>query len=111
MYIVRMDSRDKHGERMRSNRLHLGMETTDTPPHTNDRAVRSVLFDGSTEFPHYGHPGGMQQVGSIVALALEAGKDGNPTTKIIFMDVSDPQYPKLLNKASIRPPRRPVSSV
>ena len=103
IYVVRMGSRDTHGERMRSNRLHLGMETTDTPPDTNDRAVRSVLFDGTTEFPHYGHPGGMQQVGSIVALALEAGKDGNPTTKIIFMDVSDPQYPKLLNN-SFDPP-------
>ena len=103
IYIVRMGSRDKHGERMRSNRLRRGSETTDTPPDTNDRVVRSLLFDGTSEWPNYGHPAGMQQVGNIVAVALEKPHDGNPSTKILFMDVSDPEYPVMLDN-SFDPP-------
>jgi hypothetical protein len=103
LYIVRMGSRDKHGERLRSNRLRKGTETTQTPPNPGDRDVRSILFDGSTDWPHYDHPGGMQQVGDVVALALEAGGSGQPQTKILFIDVSDPAEPKMLDK-SFNPP-------
>jgi hypothetical protein len=53
VYVVRMGSRDKNGERLRSNRLRKGMETTDTPPETEDRVVKTLLFDGTTEWPHY----------------------------------------------------------
>ena len=45
--------------------------------------VRTILFDGTTEWPHYDHPGGMQQIGDIVVLALEAGQGGQPSTKIL----------------------------
>jgi len=103
VYIVRMGSRDKHGERMRSNRLRRGQETTDTPPEATDRVVRSLLFDGTSEWPNYGHPAGMQQVGSVVAIALEKPHDGNPSTKILFMDVSDPENPVMLDN-SFDPP-------
>ena len=42
MHIVKMGSRDKDGERMRSNRLRRNSETTDTPPETTDRVVRTI---------------------------------------------------------------------
>ena len=96
MYIVRMGSRDKDGERLRSNRLKRNSETTDTPPETTDLVVRTILFDGTTEWPHYGHPGGMQHIGDIVVLALEAGEGGQPSTKILFLDVRDPENPTML---------------
>ena len=99
VYIVRMGSRDKHGERMRSNRLRRGMETTSTPPDPQDAVVRTLLFDGTTDLPHYTHPGGMQQVGDVLALALEDGKDGQPSTRIVFFDVSDPEFPSMLNNS------------
>jgi hypothetical protein len=103
LYIVAMGSRDKDGERMRSNRLRPGMETTNTPPDPADRVVGTVLFDGTSDWPHYAHPGGMQQVGDVVALALEAGQSGEPATKILFIDVHDPANPAMLAN-SFTPP-------
>jgi len=99
VYIVRMGSRDTHGERMRSNRLRRNAETTDTPPDSRDKVVATLLFDGSSTWPHYSHPGGMQQVGDVVALALEDGQDGQPATKILFIDVSDPESPTMLDNS------------
>jgi hypothetical protein len=97
VYIVKMGSRDKNGERMRSNRLQRGTETTDTAPPTTDLVVKSLMFDGSSIWPHYDHPGGMQLVGNVLALALEEGQAGQPPVKILFMDVSDPEEPTILN--------------
>ena len=96
MYIVRMGSRDKDGERMRSNRLRRNTETTHTAPEPADRVVRAILFNGTAEWPNYGHPGGMQQIGDIVVLALEAGQGGEKPTKILFLDVRDPENPVIL---------------
>ena len=103
LYIVRMGSRGTNGERMRSNRLRRGMETTSTPPDSADRVVGTVLFDGTSDWPHYAHPGGMQQAGDIVALALEAGQSGQPATKILFIDAHDPANPVMLPN-SFTPP-------
>lgn len=99
VYIVRMGSRDTDGERMRSNRLRRGVETTDTPPDPQDTVVATLLFDGTSTWPHYTHPGGMQQVGDVLALALEDGKDGQPPTKILFLDISNPESPTMLNNS------------
>ncbi len=96
IYIVRMGSRDTDGERMRSNRLRRDSDTTYTPPESADGVVDTILFDGTTDWPHYEHPGGMQQVGNVLALALEEGKSGQPSTKILFIDVSDPAAPLML---------------
>ena len=103
IYIIRMGSRDRSGERLRSNRLARFMETTDTPPDPADKVVSTILFDGSSEWPHFDHPGGMQKVGNVVALALETGRSGQPPTKILFFDVSDPEHPFMLEK-SFEPP-------
>ncbi len=99
IYIVKMGSRDKTGERLRSNRLARYKETTDTPPDPADKVVSTILFDGSSEWPHYDHPGAMQLVGNVMALALEAGQSGQPKTKILFFDVSDPEHPGLLDNS------------
>jgi len=103
IYVVRMGSRDKNGERLRSNRLRRFMETTDTAPDPADKVVNTILFDGSTEWPHFDHPGAMQRVGNVIALALEAGHSGQPVTKILFFDVTDPEHPAMLNN-SFDPP-------
>ena len=110
MHIVKMGSRDKDGERMRSNRLRRNSETTDTPPETTDRVVRTILFDGTTEWPHYDHPGGMQQIGDIVVLALEAGQGGQPSTKILFSTSATRRTRLRCPARSFRRPRRPASS-
>ena len=99
IYIVKMGSRDKTGERLRSNRLARDQETTDTAPDPADKVVGTLLFDGSSEWPHYDHPGAMQLVGNVMALALEAGQSGQPATKILFFDVSDPEHPGLLDNS------------
>ena len=99
IYIVRMGSRDKTGERLRSNRLMRGVETTNTPPNPDDKVVDTILLDGSTQWPHYDHPGAMQLVGNVVAIALEAGQSGQSPTRILFFDVSDPEHPRMLEKS------------
>jgi len=99
IYIVRMGSRDKTGERLRSNRLMRGVETTYTPPDPADKVVDTILLDGSTQWPHYDHPGAMQLVGNVVAIALEAGQSGESPTRILFFDVSDPEHPGLLDNS------------
>jgi len=82
IYVVKMGSRDKTGERLRSNRLARYKETTDTPPDPADKVVGTILFDGSSEWPHYDHPGAMQLVGNVMALALEAGQSGQPQVPV-----------------------------
>ena len=99
IYIVKMGSRDKTGERLRSNRLMRGVETTYTPPDSADKVVDTILLDGSTQWPHYDHPGAMQLVGNVVAIALEAGQSGQSATRILFFDVSDPEHPRMLEKS------------
>jgi hypothetical protein len=99
VYIVRMGSRDTNGERMRSNRMRRNQETTHTPPDPADGVVDYMLFDGTTEWPHYDHPGGMQVIDNVLVLALEEGKSGQPSTKILFIDVSNPAAPRMLDNA------------
>lgn len=102
LIVFRMDSRDKNGERLRSNRLREGVHLNQTPPVTLDRATiyftpiggdpndpdeskrpGLVLREGLDDLPPrvYQHPGGMQMVGNMLALALESprtkGKDAD----------------------------------
>ena len=114
LYVVRMGSRETHGERLRSNRLQRAMRTTDTPPDSRDRVVRSIpyngAFDGTRSFwPPYDHPGGMQQVGNIVVIGVEfppliwvdeplPHQIPDPTMAPVlvqFVDVSDPENPEI----------------
>src|SRR5215471_9809123 len=94
LIVFRMDSRDKNGERLRSNRMRKGESIDSTPPFSLDRATSYYTVIGGD--PHdpdpakhpglvlgngigqnlpprvYQHPGGMQLVGKMLALACES---------------------------------------
>src|SRR4030095_14063630 len=120
LVVFRLDSRDKNGERLRSNRLRKGFHVDATPPVSLDRATiyftfiggdpnhpdpakrpGLVLRDGPYNLPPrvYQHPGGMQLVGNIMAVALESRREGDDyesaaePTAMQFYDVSDPEAP------------------
>jgi PKD domain len=104
LIVFRMGSRDKNGERMRSNRLRKGVDVDhSTPPDPEDKAtiyftVASgglVFQDGEGTPPPgvYQHPGGMALVGHMLALAVEAPRESGIDTLIMFFDVSDPEAP------------------
>jgi hypothetical protein len=103
LLVARMDSRDKTGERMRSNRFFR-----DEPPHADPRdvVVRTISFDGGAEWPDhgattgwpaYGHPGGMQIIGDVLAVAMETPYEGAAQAAIMFLDVSNPETPRFLS--------------
>lgn len=120
LVVVRMESRPKHGERMRSNRLSKDEAVSHTPPPPEDRAVKVFSFvqGGIAEgvvMPDkgYQHPGGMQLVGHTLAVAVEspqvyiqctdpadsetcvywADAMADSPTLIQFFDVSNPEAP------------------
>ena len=96
LLVVKMDSRDRHGERMRSNRLVRGKETADSPPPANDRTVAYFTFNGNG-WPNYGHPGGMDIVGDVLAVPVEHPyNSGDADVLIMFLDISTPEQPQQL---------------
>jgi hypothetical protein len=98
LVVIRMGSRDKHGERIRSNRIRSGQETADSAPHSADALVAHITFDGSGGWPNYGHPGGMQIIGDVVGVPMETPYSGFPEARILFIDVSTPEVPALVNQ-------------
>lgn len=68
LIVVKMNSRDTNGERMRTNRLirdwvpyfiEGGSPIPWTkPPDPRDRVVKIITFDGQNGFSAYRHPGG-----------------------------------------------------
>jgi hypothetical protein len=114
LIVFRMGSRDKYGERMRSNRLRKGVHVNATPPNPDDKAsIFFTIVDGGLVFRYgeggvppkvYQHPGGMQVVGNVLALAVEHPRGGlgydqapNPTL-VMFFDVSNPEDPMFLSQ-------------
>ena len=93
LLVVKMASRNKTGERLRSNRLQKGKETEDTTPPSGDRGVKVIHFDGSP-LPAFDHAGGVQCVGDILAVALEDTDSDNGT--FVLFDVSEPEKPILI---------------
>ena len=81
LVVVRMGSREKHDERLRSNRLLKGRDFSDTPPDPEcvddyphcllDVGVKHIDFNGTGGWPHYGHPESMQTVGEILVLGVD----------------------------------------
>ncbi len=70
LWVVRMESREPTGERMRSNRFGPGVPE---PPDPLDRVVEVVHLDGiDNGFPAYAHPGGMQVIGDVLVIALDS---------------------------------------
>jgi hypothetical protein len=113
LLVVRMESRNQTGERMRSNRLLKGVEVQDTPPlplpwfDKADTVVHWVWFDGNDTdalgqtWPAYYHPGGLQLVGDVLAVSLEKPYDGDPANLILFVDVSSPEEPVILSRYDV----------
>jgi hypothetical protein len=94
LLIVRLGSRDKNGERLRSNRLHKDRDISDTAPPSEDTTVNFFTYDGTVEgFPNYGHPGGMQVVDNVLVVPLESPYGGGPDALFMFYDISDPEHP------------------
>lgn len=92
LLVVQFGSRDEDGERLRSNRLRRGAETEETPPPSQDEVIWDISFDEPGWA--YGHVGGMQTYGDVLAVPLEKPMhDSLPTGKVVFFDVSDPTFP------------------
>lgn len=111
LIVFKMESRDKHGERMRSNRLARNAYVDFTAPSSLDRATvyftftggipddpdpakrpGLVLRDGPNDLPPrvYQHPGGMQQLGNILAVALESPRQfGKESDKVLCIQAND----------------------
>ncbi|MEN9678359.1 MAG: hypothetical protein RIS76_4255 [Verrucomicrobiota bacterium] len=130
LVVFRMDSRDKDGERLRSNRLRRGVHMDDTEPPAEDRATTFFTFvGGDPNDPNpsrrpglvpgngaggilqrvYQHPGGMQAVGHMLAVAMDMPRqpirdsvtgiilqpyESAPvTSQVLLLDVSNPENP------------------
>ena len=108
--VVRMGSRDTSGERLRSNRLIKDWEIAEvlpgnqtnfwpTPPDPHDAVVATVHFNGQNGWTNYGHAGGMQLIGDVLAVPLSHPYDGAlPEDRIVFVDVSNPMVPRKLSE-------------
>jgi hypothetical protein len=81
LVVFRMGSRDKHRERLRSNRLRKGVHVDNTAPPAEDVATiyftvveGGLVFRGDDDplLPKvYQHPGGMQVLGKMMVMAAE----------------------------------------
>lgn len=98
LIVARMGSRDKDGERLRSNLWRFDMF-----PPPEDVVVASIALDGETlndgkPLPGFRHPGGMQIVDGVLAIGAE-----NPVfashgrAAILFFDVTNPEQPRYIN--------------
>ena len=101
--IVRMGSRDRTGERLRSNRRVRGTNTPDTPPPWSDRGMEVIPFSESQY--GYWHPGGMQIIDGVLAVAVMGHLPDDcgecPRGIILLFDVKDPVNPKLLYRYNL----------
>ena len=100
--VVRMGSRDTNGERFRSNRQTKGARVNITPPDPRDRVATWFRFQNGNGFPHYGHPGGMQTAGHMLALAVEHRYESDlPKTVVLFINMRDPINPEIRSRFSV----------
>src|SRR5688572_15069940 len=114
--IVRMGSRGKDGERLRSNRLKKGTDLADTfsdpdcvaPNYPNclqNLAVAHRRFNGYAGWPIYGHPESMQTLGNMLVVRVETpleedwDRDANaPPMRVLFMNAEDPEHLTIINE-------------
>jgi hypothetical protein len=103
--IVRMGSRGTDGERLRSNRIVRNKQTGDSVPPAEDVVVKTITLDGTNGWPNYGHPGGMQMLDDVLAVAIEkpySAEDADAhLNRILFIDVADPENPRPLSAVPI----------
>src|SRR5262245_6146851 len=101
LLVVRMGSRDRTGERLRSNRLFRDSPIAGYPdypylstlPDPRDTTAALIRFDGTNGWPAYKHPGGMQMAGNVLAVPLSQPLDGNPAFRVAFVNVENPEAP------------------
>lgn len=87
LLTVRMGSRDRDGERLRSNRLEKDESARVTPPPAEDKVTAYKKF-------RWEHLGGMQACGDILVLPLEDPTFTTTTQgRIAFLDIRDPEAP------------------
>jgi hypothetical protein len=116
LVIVRMGSREKTGERLRSNRLKRGVETEDTfsdpdcvePDYPNcltDVAISFRNFNGAGGWPRMGHPESMQVIGNILVVGVDtpltdsnSRSSAQPPMRVLFMNASDPENLQIVNQ-------------
>ena len=97
-----MGSAEQDGERFRSNRQTKGATFDVTPPDPRDRVATWFRFQGGLGFPHYGHPGGMQAVGHMLAVAVEHRYQSSlPRTVVLFVNMADPINPAITSRFSV----------
>lgn len=100
LLVIEMGSRDKNGERLRSNRLFHGKHIDNTPPDSRDKVVGWIDFRAEEGWPAYDHAGGMQLVGDVLAVPLYGPQaiewSSYCRNLIVFLDVSIPEEPTLL---------------
>jgi hypothetical protein len=102
--VVRMGSRDKEGERFRSNRQTKGHGINVTPPDPRDRVATWFKFQNGLGFPFYGHPGGMQTSGHMLALAVEHPYLSSlPKTIVLIINMKDPINPEIRSTFPVEP--------
>jgi hypothetical protein len=83
--VVRMRSRNRSRERLRSNRI--GRRSAQVRPPAADRVVKVVRSDAD-----FDHSGGLQSAGQFLAVGLEEGS----RSRIVFWDLANPSNPRRL---------------
>ena len=88
LFVVRLDTRSPDSGPWGSNMLRS------RDPDKTDRLTNYFKIDGE-----YWHPGGFSMLGTTAVVPLE---DSEGRSKIVFVDVSDPDNPSVIPNKSIR---------
>ncbi len=86
--VVRLETRDHSGLRLRSNRLQHGMFECNVTPDASDRIIRTLVVSSQ-----YKHASGMQAIGKYLLVGAENHVDGPSLGIVRLFDMSDPMNP------------------
>ena len=108
IYVLRMGSRNRDGERMHTNLLPYNGSALKNRPNVasgEDTVVQAIKL-GTNGFPSYMHPGGMQAIGDLLVVGTEDPIDnpGASTATVLFIDVHDPSAPTFIGQLDIDDP-------
>ena len=108
IYVVRMGSRNRDGERMHTNLLPLFSSHPADRPHiaSGEDDVVKVIRLGENGFPSYMHPGGMQTIGDLLVIGTEdpIHNPGASKATVLFVNVHDPDNPRFIGQLDIQNP-------
>lgn len=109
IYVLRMGSRNRDGERMHTNLLPFNdsLPLIDRPNLASgeDVVVKAIKL-GTNGFPSYMHPGGMQAIGDLLVIGTEdpIANPGASAATVLFVDVHDPGNPTFIGQLDIDEP-------